>query len=179
LRVFCERGARKLPIYGSSHSVDTIQRMFAYACVEKPAWPGLPSFELHTVEAHQAFGISGTPIRAVPLQHGKMTVFGFLFGRDLAYVTDCKDVSADVIEEVRGVPLLVLDALRYREHPAHLTIEEATRVAEQVGAKLTLFTHLCHEVDHDAVENGLPPHVRVAYDGMQIEVVDGEVRQIA
>jgi phosphoribosyl 1,2-cyclic phosphate phosphodiesterase len=179
LRVFCQREARKMPIYGSSHSIETIQRMFPYACVEKPAWPGLPSFELHTVQAHQVFEISRTPIRALPLQHGQMTVFGFLFGRDVAYVTDCSDVSADVVEAVRGVAVLVLDALRYREHPTHLTIGEASRVAEQVGAKLTLFTHLCHEVEHDAVENGLPPHVRVAYDGMQIEVVNGEVRQIA
>jgi phosphoribosyl 1,2-cyclic phosphodiesterase len=52
-------------------------------------------------------------------------------------------------------------------------------VAQQVGAKLTLFTHLCHEADHEAVEKGLPPRVRVAYDEMQIEVVNGEVRQIA
>ena len=179
LRVFCQRTGKKMPIYGSSHSLDTIQRLFPYACVEKPAWPGLPSFELHTVQAHQAFDVSGTAIRVLPLQHGRMTVFGFLFGRDVAYVTDCKVVPPDVVETIRGVTVLVLDALRYREHPAHLTIEEARSIAEQVGAKLTLFTHLCHEVEHEAVENGLPPHVRVAYDGMQIEVVNGGVRQVA
>ena len=75
--------------------------------------------------------------------------------------------------------VLVLDALRYRPHPSHLTIEQARALAEQVGAKLTLFTHLCHEVEHEAVERELPPHVRVAYDEMQIEVADGQIRQIA
>jgi len=106
-------------------------------------------------------------------------VFGFLMGRDLAYVTDCNVVSADVVESIRGVTVLVLDALRHREHPAHLTIEQARGVAEQVGAKLTLFTHLCHEAEHEAVEKTLPPRVRVAYDGMQIEVGNGDVRQMA
>ena len=178
LRVFSMRSGQKIPIYGSAHSIESIQRVFPYACTDTPAWPGLPSFALHTVQPHQTFDVSGTAIRALPLLHGRMTVLGFLIGRDLAYVTDCKPVSADVIEAVRGVTVLVLDALRPREHPTHLTIAEARDVAEQVGAKLTLFTHLCHEAEHEAVEKELPPHVRVAYDEMQIEVTDGAVRQI-
>jgi len=179
LRVFSVRTGQKIPIYASAHSVEAIQRMFPYACTETPAWPGLPSFDLRPVEPHQTFDVLGTAIRALPLVHGRMTVFGFLFGRDLAYVTDCKPVSPDVVEAIRGVPVLVLDALRARQHPTHLTIAEARGVAEQVGAKLTLFTHLCHEAEHDAIEKDLPPCVRVAYDGMQIEVTNGDVRQIA
>jgi phosphoribosyl 1,2-cyclic phosphate phosphodiesterase len=97
----------------------------------------------------------------------------------LAYVTDCNVVSADVIEAIRGVTVLVLDALRQRPHPTHLTIEQACEVAGQVGAKVTLLTHLCHEAEHEAVETGLPPQVRLAYDGMQIEVANGEVRPLA
>jgi phosphoribosyl 1,2-cyclic phosphate phosphodiesterase len=179
LRVFCQRPGQKLPIYGSSHSLETIRRMFSYACLERPEWPGLPSFELQTVEANQSFEVSTTKIRALPLAHGRMTVFGFLVEKDVAYVTDCKTVSPDVVETIRGLPLLVLDALRHREHPTHLTIDEACGVAEQVGARLTLFTHLCHEAEHEAIEDGLPPHVRVAYDGMQIEVIHGDVRHVA
>jgi len=106
-------------------------------------------------------------------------VYGFLFGHDFAYVTDCNVVSAEVIEAIRGVTVLVLDALRHRPHPTHLTIDQACQVAGQVGAKLTLLTHLCHEAEHETVEKGLPPQVRVAYDGMQIEVADGEVRQLS
>ena len=179
LRVFCQRPGQKVPIYGSSHSIETIRRMFSYACLERPEWPGLPSFELHTVEANQSFEASATKIRALPLAHGRMTVFGFVVEEVVAYITDCKTVSADVVEAIRGLPLLVLDALRHREHPTHLTIDEACGVAKRVGARLTLFTHLCHEAEHEAVEEELPPHVRVAYDGMQIEVIDGDVRLVA
>jgi phosphoribosyl 1,2-cyclic phosphate phosphodiesterase len=179
LRVYSNRTGKRMPVYGSAHSVETIQRLFPYACTDKPEWPGLPSFELNTVQPNQPFEVSGVAVRPLPLLHGRMIVFGFLFGHDLAYVTDCKVVPAEAIEAIRGVPVLVLDALRYREHPGHLSIEEACGVAQQVGAKLTLFTHLCHEVEHEGVEKGLPPRVRVAYDEMQIEVVNGDVRQIA
>ncbi len=179
LRVFCQRTGRKMPVYGSPHSIEVIRKMFSYACTETPAWPGLPSFELHTLQPNEQKEIAGAQVRVLPLQHGGMTVYGFLFGRDLAYVTDCNEVPSDVIEAVHGVTVLVLDALRHRPHPTHLTIDQAREVAGQVGAKLTLFTHLCHEAEHEAVEKELPPQVRVAYDEMQIEVADGEARQLA
>ncbi|HUI07747.1 MAG TPA: MBL fold metallo-hydrolase [Verrucomicrobiae bacterium] len=179
LRAFTARNGRRMPIYGSPHSVETIRRVFPYACTETPAWAGLPSFEMHAIEPHQDFEVGGLKLRALPLLHGRMTVYGFLFGREMAYVTDCNVVPPEVVGAIRGVTLLVLDALRHRPHPAHLTIDQARAVAEQVKASLTLFTHLCHEADHEAVEQELPPHVRVAYDGMKMEVSDDRVRQVA
>ncbi len=143
LRVFCQRTGKKMPIHGSPHSIESIQRMFSYACTETPAWPGELSrvFELHTMQPNEQREVAGTTFRVLPLLHGRMTVYGFLFGRDLAYVTDCNAVSPDVIESIRGVTVLVLDALRHRPHPTHLTIDQACEVAGQVGAKLTLLTH--------------------------------------
>jgi phosphoribosyl 1,2-cyclic phosphate phosphodiesterase len=179
LRAFTARDGRKMPVYGSPDSVEAIQRVFPYACVEKPAWAGLPSFELHAVAPHQDFAVGGLSVRALPLLHGRMTVYGFLFGRDLAYVIDCNVVPPEVVAAIRGVTVLVLDALRHRPHPSHLTIEQARAVAEEAGARLTLFTHLCHEAEHESVEQGLPPQIRVAYDGLKIEVNDGEIRLLA
>jgi phosphoribosyl 1,2-cyclic phosphate phosphodiesterase len=179
LRAFTVRDGRKMPIYGSSHSVEAIKRVFPYACAETPAWPGLPHFELHEVEPYQDFELGGLKLRSLPLLHGRMTVYGFLFENEFAYMIDCNIVPPEVITAIRGVPLLVLDALRHRPHPTHLTIEQARALAEQVGASLTLFTHLCHESEHEAVEQELPPQVRVAYDGMKIEVTSGQVKRIA
>ncbi len=179
LRSFGERTGRKMPVYGSPHSVETILRTFPYACTETPAWPGLPSFELHMLQPHQELALGGMKVHVLPLMHGKMTVYGFLFGHEFAYVTDCNVVPKEVVAAIRGVTVLVLDALRYREHPSHLTIEQARLLAEQVDAKLTLFTHLCHEAEHETVERELPARVRVAYDEMQIEVTGNEIRHIA
>jgi len=179
LRSFGERMGRKMPLYGSAHSIQIIEQVFPYACTETPAWPGLPSFELHVLEPYQKFELGDLPLRALPLNHGRMTVFGFLFANEFAYVTDCNIVPEEVIATIRGVTVLVLDALRHRPHPTHFTIEQARAVAERVGAKLTLFTHLCHEAEHEAVERELPPQVRVAYDEMQIEVAGNDIQQIS
>jgi phosphoribosyl 1,2-cyclic phosphate phosphodiesterase len=173
LRAFTEREQRKMPIYASAESIGRIQEMFPYACTEKPRWPGLPSFELHVIEAGRQFELAGLNILPLPVPHGRMTVFGFLLGRELAYVSDCNAVPDDVVARIRGVPVLVLDALRHRPHPTHLTVEAALDIAKQVGAKLTLLTHLCHELDHRETEKNLPAEVRVAYDGMKLEMGDG------
>jgi phosphoribosyl 1,2-cyclic phosphate phosphodiesterase len=175
LRAFIERQGHKMPLYGSEKSLADVQRVFPYACTVKPAWPGLPSFSLHTVEPHQQFEIAGVKIRALPVPHGQMTVFGFMIDDAFAYVTDCNAVATDVVECIKGVPVLALDALRSRPHPTHLTVEQAVTVAERIGAKLTLLTHLCHEADHEAIQKSLPPGVQVAYDGLVVEVNNDEV----
>lgn len=179
LRTFTMHDGRKMPVYGSSESLADIQRMFPYACTEKPKWPGLPSFALRAIEANQEVEIAGAKIRVLPLLHGYMPVFGFLFGRELAYVTDCSVVSEDVIGAIQGVTILAIDGLRHRPHPTHLTVAAAVNVAAKVGAKLTLLTHMCHELDHQATEATLAPNVRLAYDGMQIEVTNGELLQVS
>ena len=143
LRAFTGRDGHKIPVYGSAHSIEAIKRVFPYACTEEPAWPGLPRFGLHGIEPHQDFSVGGLKLRALPLLHGRMTVYGFLFERELAYVTDCSAVPAEVVAAIRGVTLLVLDALRHRPHPAHLTIEQARAVADQVGASLNILYDLC------------------------------------
>ena len=179
LRAFIERQGCKMPLYGSPQSLADIRRVFPYACTETPAWPGLPSFELHAVEPYLEFAIRDLRIRAFPVPHGRMTVYGFLIGNAFAYVTDCNAVPDDVVESIRGVPVVALDALRTRPHPTHLTIEQATVLAGRIVAKLTLLTHLCHEADHETTERTLPSNVRVAYDGMQVEVNEREVARLS
>jgi phosphoribosyl 1,2-cyclic phosphate phosphodiesterase len=178
LRAFTEREARKMPIYGSAESLADIQRVFPYACGEKPRWPGLPSFELHGVGAGETFEIAGQTIRSLPVPHGRMTVFGYLFGRDVAYLTDCNAVPAGVVEQLRGVTLLILDALRHRPHPTHLTVAQAVEVAQAVAPRVTLLTHMCHELDHETTERALPDGVRLAYDGLVTEVRNDEVVRV-
>ncbi len=173
LRAFTERAGHRMPLYGSPDALQDIARIFPYACVEKPRWPGLPSFELRPVAPLAEFAVGDLPVRTLPVRHGYMTVYGFVFGRDLAYVTDCNTVSSEALQAITGVTVLVIDALRHRPHPTHLTITQAQEVAARVKPQLTLLTHLCHEVEHVATEKELPAGVRIAYDGMQIETENG------
>jgi len=175
LRVFTERAGQAMPVYGSANSVADIERMFPYACTDRPAWPSLPSLSLRTVEPNQDFAIGEVKTRSLGLPHGRMNVLGFIFGGAFAYLTDCNAIAPAVVQSLKGVTVLALDGLRHRPHPTHLTIEAACEIAGQVGAKLTLLTHLCHEVDHASAERDLPATVRIAYDGLQIEANNGEI----
>jgi phosphoribosyl 1,2-cyclic phosphate phosphodiesterase len=100
-------------------------------------------------------------------------VNGYLFeceGRKLAaYMSDCKEVPDPVIDQIQGVEALIIDALRYNDHPTHLTVDEALAVAARVQPRATWFTHLCHQLGHASAEAKLPERTRIAYDGLKIE----------
>ena len=179
LRVFTGKDGRKMPLYGSASSLADIQRVFPYACTDKPAWPGLPSFEFHPVEPDTEFQVAGLTCRALPLPHGRMTVYGFVLDRAVAYLTDCNAVPPETVGFLNQIPLLVLDALRQRPHPTHLTIADALAVIASISPQQALLTHLCHEIDHATVEAQLPPGVRLAHDQLRLEVTNGECRTLA
>jgi phosphoribosyl 1,2-cyclic phosphate phosphodiesterase len=178
MRAFTERTGQPMPLYGATQVLADIRRVFPYACTDKPAWPSLPSFELRSVEPNVPFEIGRVQILAVELPHGRSRVLGFAFGKRFAYLTDCSAVSPAVVQRLSGVTVLTLDALRHRPHPTHLTIDAAVEMAGQIGAKLTVLTHLCHEVDHATAEAALPASVRIAYDGLRIEIERKDFRYL-
>jgi phosphoribosyl 1,2-cyclic phosphate phosphodiesterase len=178
LRVFTTRTGRPMPIYGSASALADVQRLFPYACTDKPAWPTLPQFDLRPIEPGRPFDIAGQNILPVELPHGRIKVLGFVFGREFAYLTDCSEVAPAVVESVKGVTAFVLDGLRHRPHPTHLTIAAATEIATRVGAKHTWLTHINHDIDHGPTEQELPSAVRLAYDGLQLEINDGTVQMV-
>ena len=170
MRVFTERTERKMPVYGSAGTVRDVSRMFAYACTEQPAWPSMPSFDLRTVGEQEEFAIGSLRVQALPVLHGRMTVFGFVFNRQFAYLTDCNYVPPETMAALQGVSALVIDGLRHRPHVTHLTVAQAVAVAQETGARRAWLTHLCHDLDHATTEAALPAGVRISYDGLQVEV---------
>lgn len=170
LRAFTERANRAMPIWAAPPCLDAVRRIFAYACSETPTWVTLPRFELHPLTDSQPVRIGALEVWPLPLPHGTAQVTGFLFDGCVAYLTDCSDVPEEVAAQLRGVSLLILDGLRHRPHPTHLTIARAVELAGHIAARQTYLTHICHEVDHASTEATLPPSVRLAYDGLQLEI---------
>jgi len=101
--------------------------------------------------------------------HGRTEVFAYRIG-PLAYVTDAKTVPSSAIATLRGASVLVINALFREPHPTHLSIPEAIAVARQVGAQRTYLTHLTHAYAHAELEAELPADVRVAYDGLVVDI---------
>jgi phosphoribosyl 1,2-cyclic phosphate phosphodiesterase len=101
--------------------------------------------------------------------HGPWPIYGFRFG-NAAYLTDHSDIPASSMELLRGLDVIFLDALRYKPHPTHSTVERSIRTVEELGVRRAFFTHICHDLGHERAESMLPKNIRLAYDGLEIVV---------
>ena len=155
-----------IPCYGSAGTLREIRISFRYIFQEQP-YGGVPQVELHEVNA--PFELEGIVVTPVPAMHAKLPVFGYRIG-DFAYLTDLNSLPEESLALLDGLQVLVLGALRFESHPAHFTLTEAVGVAGIIGAQRTYFTHMSHEVDHEAVNRQLPPGIQLGYDGLTIEV---------
>ena len=99
--------------------------------------------------------------------HGKLETFGYRIG-NFSYLTDCSYIPRSSFRLLEGTEVLVLDALRYKEHPTHFSMEKALEAAKRIGAKKTYLTHMCHDLDHQKLCSELPDGVEPAYDGLRI-----------
>jgi phosphoribosyl 1,2-cyclic phosphate phosphodiesterase len=171
LRRFCEIQNGPLPIYGSAETLAGIERTFHYAFNPKKNIPGYVHVLPHVITA--TFELGGIEITPLPVPHGAVSTLGFLFshaGRKLlTYLSDCAAVPDPIREIVRGTEVLIIDGLRDKPHPTHLTVSGAVEVAQAIGAGRTYLTHQTHEKRHADRMRDLPAGIEVAYDGMKID----------
>ena len=171
-RRFCTMKKGPMPLYANQESMDAIKQVFSYAFDTGPKWKGYFYPDPKVVDG--PFQLGDLLVTPIPLPHGRMTCFGYLFSQNgepkLAYLTDCKEVPAESIPELKGVPVVVLDALRKEPHPTHMSLDEALMTARRINAGETWFTHLTHDYEHDVDQAELPPSVGLAYDGLKIEI---------
>jgi phosphoribosyl 1,2-cyclic phosphate phosphodiesterase len=167
IRIFNFRQRRAIPCYGAEGALAAIRRTFAYVFERGQEGGGKPQIEL--IPIREPFELLGLTIVPVPVWHGTLEVLGYRIGR-FAYVTDCSLIPETSFQMLEGVEILILDALRYRPHPTHFSLEEAIAAAERIGAARTIFTHLSHDVDHGAPKVALPDGMELGYDGLVFTV---------
>jgi len=172
LRIFTARFGGVLPTHVAREHAPAIRRRFPYIFDSEEPVPGTsrPRIELIPFDAGGPVTILGAELHPLALPHGPMTVYGFRVG-ELGYVTDAKALPEPVMERLKGVRTLVLNALWWGSpHPTHFNVEEAIEAAERVGAERTYLIHLTHRVGHADLEARLPDFIRPAFDGLTLEV---------
>lgn len=172
VRSFAFGSESPLPIYGPAEAIESVTRKFAYVfdAAQKPV-PGTskPEGASHALEAGIEVTVAGQLVTPVEVPHGNMRVFGYRVGH-VGYVTDAKELPPAAESVLKGVRVLVLNALFRRSHPTHLSIGEAVETARRVGAERTFLTHLTHRISHAELEAELPDGIRPAFDGLQVTV---------
>lgn len=172
LRIFSLRSGEDLDLHLAEEHADEVRRRFAYVFDGSHPHPGTskPRLRLRPFAPGEAPTILGREVRPVAVPHGAMTVYGLRVG-PLGYVTDGKRLTAQALDVLQGVEVLVLNALWWGDpHPTHFNVEEALEAARTVGARRTYLTHLTHRSSHADLERSLPDDVRPAYDGLRVEL---------
>ncbi|HWQ54356.1 MAG TPA: MBL fold metallo-hydrolase [Bryobacteraceae bacterium] len=170
VRPFNFRQRGDIPIFASPETMTVIRRCFHYIFDGEKKESNVPRLACHVLDG-SPFELFGEQVVPVPVRHGSYTIYGFRIGR-AAYLTDHSEVPAESLDLLRGLDVLFLDALRFKPHPTHSTVDRSLETARIVEARRVFFTHICHDLPHARTEQRLPPHVRLAYDGLEIDVED-------
>lgn len=160
-----------VPIYCTSQVEDRIRKSFDYAFsdLEETHAGATPKLEFLRIDT-SPFEVLGAVVTPLRLQHGpRLHVLGFRIG-NVAYCTDTNHVPEETIDRLRGLDVLILDALRYRPHATHFGLQEAVQVAQRIGAGQTYFTHICHDMEHEATNATLPEGMQLAHDGLRLSL---------
>jgi len=172
LRIFTVRRRAHLPVYGPPETLAQLTATYRYIfdpTVTVYEGTSKPHLEPHALTPGVATEIAGVPVLPLAFPHGHLRVYGYRFGR-LAYLTDVKEVGPAERAALQGLDVLVLNALWWRPHPTHLSIDDAVALARELGARRTFLTHLTHETAHAELAARLPAGVAPAHDGLTVEV---------
>ena len=175
LRRFNAAMGGPLEVYAEPRVLESLQSMYPY--IFRPAGNINPSFvatllpfPIHVSDTIRLHGSAWTPVR---LMHGRLPIVGYRVehgGASLAYCTDVSSVPPETWPLLEGLDVLILDALRYRHHPTHLSVEQALEIIDRVRPGRAYLTHIAHDISHSDLESRLPEGVELAWDGLVVEV---------
>jgi phosphoribosyl 1,2-cyclic phosphate phosphodiesterase len=167
LRPIPHRLGGPVPLFCSTEVERKLRQAFSYAfSPDAEAQPTgyLPKLTFRNIN-DDPFMVLEEWVTPIPLEHAHFNVYGFRIG-DLAYCTDVSKIPKESLRRLEGLDILILDALRFRPHPAHFCIDEALEVIDRLQPARAYLTHISHDIEHEAVSRTLPPKVEIAYDGL-------------
>lgn len=168
IRAFNYRQQGPIEVYADARVQTALKKEFSYIFAEFK-YPGIPQLNLHNIGL-QPFDIGPVHFTPIEVMHYKLPVLGFRI-KDFTYITDAKTVSETEKEKIKGSKILVINALQFDQHISHFTFDEALIFADEIGAETTYFTHISHRLgQHADISARLPKHVKLAYDGLVLEI---------
>ncbi|MBB6478594.1 MBL fold metallo-hydrolase [Spirochaeta isovalerica] len=161
---------KAIPMYGSKADLEEITNRFPYIfynTVQKGG--GKPQVIPHRLTG-TGVKVGSIEVKPIPVKHGKLDIYGYRFNKRAAYITDCSEIPEESFPLLQNLDVLIIGALRYRSHPTHFNIEQALQVIKKISPGRAYLTHICHDLDHDQLEDELPGGVFPAYDGLKIDL---------
>jgi phosphoribosyl 1,2-cyclic phosphate phosphodiesterase len=155
-----------IPCFASEITWQGLRRIYSYVFEPAP-YPGLPRIVPHLIEGD--FNLLGLDVEPLTVIHGKLPVTAYRVG-GFAYVTDCNYIPDETCERLLGLDLLVIDALRFKKHPTHMSLDQSLDYIERLKPRRALLTHISHDIKHEETSGHLPASVEIAYDGLIVEV---------
>ncbi|PYX94567.1 MAG: MBL fold metallo-hydrolase [Acidobacteria bacterium] len=166
LRPLSFRRDGSIPLYARPEAAEFLRSMFRYIFDADYKFGGIARVELKPIEGPiELFGARFDPVKVI---HGETEIYGYRFG-SAAYLTDFSKIPDESFAQLRDLDILFLDALRHKPHPTHSTVENSLRIVDRVKPQRAFFTHICHDLPHEATNATLPENVRLSYDGLKLE----------
>jgi phosphoribosyl 1,2-cyclic phosphate phosphodiesterase len=158
---------KEMPVYADKGTLEHIRRIYPYIFSDNNPGGGVPQVVLKEIEP--SFRLQDLNIKAVPIYHGDNLILGYRIN-NFAYLTDCSKIPEESYKLLEGIEYAAVDALRYTEHPTHMSVDQAVEMVNKLGLKHGYLTHMSHRVEHEELAEYLPDNVSPAYDGLVIEV---------
>ena len=173
LRALAIKHRRRVDVYMDEDTAEALLARFGYCFRSPPGSEYPPIVTEHRLTPGQSQTVHGAggAITALPLlqQHGDMPSLGFRFA-GVAYSCDVSGLPPASLAALEGLDVWILDALRYRPHPSHFSVDDALAWIERVKPRRAILTNLHSDLDFERLRAQLPRHVEPAYDGLTIEV---------
>ncbi len=170
-----------IDIYGEPRTLDALRRVFLHIFESEKNinQSFVASLIPHPISPEQPLTLHGLRIEPLRVLHGRLPILGFRFDAlepasdeddpfPLAYLTDVSAIPPETWPRLAGLKTLILDALRYRHHPTHFTIDQAVEAALRIGAEQTFLVHMTHDISHAQLASELPETIEPAYDGLRL-----------
>lgn len=167
LRPFFWKNKKKINIYGNKKTIKYLRKAFFYCFKSQPFYPA--TLKSNIFKNNLLLGKKNEKIkfRSINVQHGNIYSLGYIF-ENTAYISDCSHLSKSHLSKMKNLKFLIIDCLKYKEHPTHLNLNQVLSIIDEIKPKKTILTNLHHDLDYNLLLNILPRNVQPAYDGLKL-----------